>query len=490
MKTLRYSLGTLAGISLLGIFAWTMPDEGETDDRDSQQPQPVAATENGSGSGSSGSDCKPCLAHKSWFKEPTGLPNALKRMLRTAEDFPNANNCDFHQWAWKTFLVLMSPAHPNDPNGPRIFEGLADPDDLFRPDGPKQGYPGRPKGDGPDYFLNQAGPNDNVLVDQKKQLVYFSVFLNKTYWNFVVENKYYKLSKLESADNSDAEFPVGTLELKVSWRVVSEGPKVYIEDAEKSYYVIDAKVPNYAVRNNRVVATGGTRAVKLAMVGMHVAGVVKDNPEFIWATFEQLDNAPNFKAKAPFPASVSLPATTGPFGGKGPWSLYKVGTPSNETNIFDTSAPTAPANITRLDPWGGGPICNTTQIIALNKEVWAELPANRQLLKNYFEVGAIWTNGVLPLNDAGFPPVGPSGALIGSFNADNPQAGLANTTMETFTQIQNCFYCHNAGFHTVQVLQSDGTQKAQIVKAKPLNLSHFVVNYQAEQQLKNKKGGK
>ena len=77
----------------------------------------------------------------------------------------------------------------------------------------------------------------------------------------------------------------------------------------------------------------------------------------------------------------------------------------------------------------------------------------------------------------------PAETLKGSFRADDPQAGLANTTMETFTQFQNCFYCHNAGEHTAQVLQPDGTQKAVSIAAKPLNLSHFVVNYQAEQQL-------
>ena len=410
-----------------------------------------------------------CPADEEWFAGPT-------TDFPIDKDFQGNSNCAFHQWAWHTFLALMSPADTSDLNGARVFEKLAYPADLFLPGGPTQGYPGRPAGGGPVYSLNQAGPNDNALFDQNDQLVYYSVFLNQAYWDFVTEpdNLYYELSKLQSP-NPGAKFPVGTLELKVSWRVASAGSEVYIENADQSYYVIDANVPTYAVMNNRVVATEGTREVKLAMVGMHVVGVVEGHFEFIWATFEQLDNAPNS-------ASGSNPATEGPFDGTGPWSLYKAGTPSDQTNMFDTSAPSARANITRLDPWGGGDSENTNNIIALNKSVWDQLPPSRQLLKNYFEAGAIWTTGALPLNNAGFED--PAATLKGSFRADNTQAGIANTTMETFTQFQNCFYCHNIGEHTVQVLQRDGTQKATTVGPKSLNLSHFVVNYQAEQQLK------
>ena len=73
-------------------------------------------------------------------------------------------------------------------------------------------------------------------------------------------------------------------------------------------------------------------------------------------------------------------------------------------------------------------------------------------------------------------PVNPGDAQIGSLE-------LANTSMETFTQDTNCFACHNGGVQTVTVGDS-----GQIVPAKHLNLSHFIVNYQAWlQQQKAKK---
>ncbi len=136
MKTLRYSVGALAGIALLGMLACTTSDKGQSDGGDSRQQQPVAATSSGSGSASNGSICP---ADPAWFAGPTtAFPDDAK--------FPNSSNCDFHQWAWQTFLALMSPADTNYLDGPRVFEQLADQADLFPPDGdgPKQGYPGRP----------------------------------------------------------------------------------------------------------------------------------------------------------------------------------------------------------------------------------------------------------------------------------------------------------------------------------------------------------
>ena len=50
--------------------------------------------------------------------------------------------------------------------------------------------------------------------------------------------------------------------------------------------------------------------------------------------------------------------------------------------------------------------------------------------------------------------------------------------METFTQNDNCFSCHNGGAHEIAV----GDQSTQ-VGAKHINLSHFVVTYQATQQV-------
>lgn len=460
MKPLH--VGGLAGVVFLGVLACT--------------PSPSQKSEIIVGAGHDASVA--CLADPTWFKKK------LTTEFPDPATFSSANNCNFHLWSWQTFLALMSPANVHMPNGPRVFEQLGYPADLFRPGGPKKVYPGRSLSEKATYSINQAGPGDNVLIDQKQQMVYYSVFANKVYWNFIADNRYYHLRKLKSPEAKEALFKLGSLELKVSWRVAEDldTGTVYIDDAN-DYYTIEATVPTYAVKHSVVVAQKETRKVRLAMVGMHVVGVVKGHPEFIWATFEHLSNAPN---NVP-----GNPATEGPFGAKlGSWSFYKPGTNSDACNIFDDSAPTSPVNVTRLDLWGGGLPTNTSNIIDLNKSVWGLLPAERKLLKNYFQAGAIWTTGTLPLSNAGFPPgVDAKKTFKGSFQLDNPQAGIANTTMETFTQMQNCFYCHNAGQHSVAVLQPDGTQLATTVDAKPLNLSHFVVNYQAEQQLESKKKG-
>ena len=412
----------------------------------------------------------PCDAPASWFEGPT-------TPFFDAASFPpldKVTNCDFHLWTWQTFLALMSPADTSKPAGPMVFEGFAEPSDLFRPGGPSAGYPGSTV---PQFLINQAGPGDHVLIDQAGQMVFYSVYLNQTYWDFAVKNELYELDKLQ-AIATDLDFPVGTLELKLSWRVAADEYRTYIEDQDQ-FYLIDAEVPEYELTSHNTVTVPDpekTRKVRLALVGFHVAGVVEGHPEFIWGTFEHLANAPDGAGK-------NEPSTSGPFGGTADWSFYQDGTPTGQTNMVDSTAQLKPSNITRLDPWGGGKDPNVPNIIHLNQSVWSQLPDGRSLLKNYFESGAIWTNGSVPVNNGGFAPGDSQGRLIGSVHPEDTMAGIANTTMETFTQTQNCFYCHNGGEHTVQVLQPDGSQPATTVGGKNLNLSHFIVNYQAEQQL-------
>ena len=39
--------------------------------------------------------------------------------------------------------------------------------------------------------------------------------------------------------------------------------------------------------------SGKTRPVTIALVGLHVVGVTANHPEFLWGTFEQVQNAPD-----------------------------------------------------------------------------------------------------------------------------------------------------------------------------------------------------
>lgn len=416
-----------------------------------------------------------CKVDPAWIETPS-LPDGDK--------FSPTSNCTFHQWAYQTFLRLVS-TDPDGRGGALVFEGFANPKDLFRPGGPSGEYPGRAAGQALDLLARmaksqttadidsifQAGPGNRALFDQAGNIVYYSNHLNKEFWDFVVEHKLYDVGELNKKEIATLDFPVDALELKAAWRVVQIGDgKPIIPDAEKRYYVVEAEVPTVTLNAKGILQEDQKKRfkAKLALVGLHVAGVVKGHHELIWATFEHVDNAPNC-------AEIPRQAPQGRA-----WNFYDGKATKATANQFFDGDPTAPVNVCLTHPFGGGEDDNKKAIETLNTNVNArikELKGADSVLTNYFLGGAVWTDGTIPVNNGAFLKDDKGkdlGTQLGSLD-------LANTTMETFTQNDNCFACHNGGAHEIAV----GNKSTQ-VNAKHINLSHFVVNYQAAQQVKGK----
>ena len=158
------------------------------------------------------------------------------------------------------------------------------------------------------------------------------------------------------------------------------------------------------------------------------------------------------------------------------WTFYTANTTAlncNQTNatrlvlneVEQTLSPTT--EVCRQFPFGMPPAPtdtldqqNLAAIESLNASVLSQLvPSN--VTRNYFEVGAIWTNGDLqPNNDQ-------QAHLIGS-------KLLSNSVIETFTQIvrtqNNCFSCHN----TLMYNPPDPAI-AEPLQGTNLNLSHIIL---------------
>jgi hypothetical protein len=302
----------------------------------------------------------------------------------------------------------------------------------------------------------QAGAGHEILVDQARQVVYYSNYLDQNYWDFVVNNHLYDLDTLQAGPDTD--FPVNAIELKASWRVaglLDEPTETFIPDASERFHTMTANIPRVSVKGDTISENKDSlRLATMALVGLHVVGVVAHHPEFIWASFEHVDNAPD-----------SLATPTGGTNSQTnePWSFYAAQTPSGGCNQFDDATPMDPASICRNNPWGGGSPENQQNIQSLNASVHEALRQVRPLWANYKLVGGVWTTGEIP---------GPNGAPA---SIQRGSTDLANTSMETFQQGANCFACHNGGTKVVDV----GVESAVIVAAKHINLSHFVVNYQA-----------
>jgi len=406
----------------------------------------------------------PCECESSWF--PHEQTPAPKEGDGSPFDVKNTTNCIFHQWSWQKFLWLTKPV-----NGQPLF---LDSLDVVSPEmarvAPQLGLKLVLSS------INQAGP-EGILVSNPKfvpgkktgDTVYYSIHVNKILFDKAVSAASEINGGKTPYSNLDT-FPVGSLELKVSWISTDAIPQDKIAD----YFVTKAAVQN---SNGKYVAKN------VALLGMHVVGVVKNHPEFIWATFEHKAMAPVYDLKNNSVTSADETlfyekgTTTGLTGitydkqNKKPLTpnkafiLYEYGIPKVlGTNDFMKTSQSEPVNIDNIE--------------TINKCVQSQL---KDVFKNYFYNGSIWldTDGMSAEQQAQMivkskiSSVLPDSLARGSSN-------LANITMETYTQtfrsdvhdinasnLVNCFTCH----------QSQNFDKSRGIGKSPLYLSHIFESY-------------
>jgi len=371
--------------------------------------------------------------------------------------------CEFYVLAWHTFLWLTQP---EGPDGRPRFLNFPGPAETFAAEGVSSErfaarvvpkvltlQPRDIKSSGLSDFnsINQAGGR-GVLVARDGRAVYYSVNVNPVYYNFIRENKYYDPIEYDKAPAAKT-FPIGALEFKYAWRIVDDG-----EDHSK-FFTIKAAVQLLVERDGKVeVDEARTKMVTVALVGVHIAGIVKDHPEFIWATFEHVDNAPDL------PPGMSA-ASPNPVSDRD-WTFYAAGIPAKESNkdnahelrLIDAATQKLRpiTHIFRQFPWGGmWGDANAQNIRTLNDSVRTRTLASDPIWRNYMLIGATWLspNSLEPGKNYGS---GARGSVL-----------LSNSTMETFVQSGNCFGCHST-----EQQERDGVN----LSAKNLNLSHILIN--------------
>ncbi|CAD0005671.1 hypothetical protein [Flavobacterium salmonis] len=379
-------------------------------------------------------------------------------------DTISTTNCIFHQWSWQKFLWLTKPL----PNGKPLF---LDSLHLVSPEmesvSPQLGLK---------LVLSsykQAG-SEGVLIANTKvnsgnnpaDTVYYSIHVDTKFMNkailmaSLIHNKKLPYSNLET-------FPVGSLELKVSWINASAIPKEKLPD----YFTTNA-----AVQNNK----GQYDIKSMALLGMHVVGVVKNHPEFIWATFEHKEMAPIYdkKSNSVTAENEMLFYEKGiSYGLQGIiWSCDKPLTPNKASILYEYGVP-KDINTGDYMRTSQSEPTNFNNIDNINKCVTSNL---KDVFKNYFYNGSIWLNfdGMSSEQQAKeivtrkISSAQPGDLARGSVN-------LANITMETYTQtfkkdlhdinnsnLVSCFTCH----------QSSNFDKAAGGKS-PLYLSHVFESY-------------
>lgn len=362
----------------------------------------------------------PCTADASWITAPNppteiGGPNP--------PPVSNETNCQFYQFAYQWFFAMTQPVGTS---GERKFETL----NVYQPNQQNQCAATKLTGRAniaKAFFVRTPKPKVNdfnsVIPEDIEQATQNPLYDQNG--NVVL---YYVLYSPNECQATSAGFQPNTVEIKTSWRI--------LKTADPAYYTMTATVQGLS-----------TNPVILGLVGFHLVINTQLHPEFVWATFEHVNNAPDCTNPQPTPAAgwsflsndcatclqkngingcsqcnFNNPGAVPP-GGPG-----ITGTPNNVCRVYHDG--TDPGSTTG----GNNNDTNRFNIDTLNSQIagfLSQLPSDSPMSvwKNYTLVAGLWTNG---------------GVGSGVNDAQRGSLEAANTTMETFFQqpSQNCFTCH------------------------------------------------
>jgi hypothetical protein len=425
---------------------------------------------------------------------------------------PTNNDCAFYNWAWQTFLFVTQPSTFNR----AAFLSYETIEDVFGKAATRQfatvnaadrqqrnilslaprGAKRQTQIPTLDGGFKQAGDLDAILVDQNRNAIYYSVHLNSEYARFVRDNRLNDLDHLLMPPKTDPEkdggppanlqFRTGAVELKAAWQIVEPG------DDRSSYFTTRANVPLLKNAAGKIVRDGEkTREVTVALLGLHVVGVIDGHPEFIWTSFEHADAT---GARNIAPAAKANPvdgnSQTQEIGNSGQtYPLFHMGDTAATSNrvpatyVIDEASQKFSVATSVYREYPGSQAQQPSDgerdapfedpaVFTLNRNIGVlfdkDDPSKTDLRRNYRLVAAVWIDD--PDKLVGTPPA-KTFREKARFD-DDVLAGenrMSNMAMESFTQdanaSPNCFSCHDTR-------QSDPVAPGKRLPARRINVSH------------------
>ena len=350
----------------------------------------------------------------------------------------NALQRSANVFSWQEFLALEWPALagvrgvPDTAKsfadlGPRVWETWKEESEVYLSAGaPPKAWNDwerapSPCGDGVERVLFRTEKIDDVLdasvqaaaadgtlpptlTDQRGAVVRYEIRMNRVLFDYVVRNRLFNADVQALAKT--VQFPDGAMLVKAAWREVSAAD-------EKRYHTVIACVCEKDAAGRLV------RCVKrrMGLVGLHVTQKTPSAPQWIWSTFEHVENVPGHAGVATY--SFNDPRC--------PLCPRNRQTPRGTANQMVRSAP-----IPHSDPECALRTAAIDNVRQMNDDVARALRRNGSVFANYELVDTQW-----PLPQSGAAPA-PSTAF-----AVRPVV-LANTTMESFVQpTSTCMGCHS-----------------------------------------------
>ncbi|MFT5684938.1 MAG: hypothetical protein ACI8RZ_005883, partial [Myxococcota bacterium] len=151
-----------------------------------------------------------------------------------------------------------------------------------------------------------------TLFDRNNRLVRYQVLFNETEFNSLVPTAATRDLFPAGPDKGAAvTLPDNSVEVKASWRELCLEKDCEYQDTEGEYYTRDVLVYT-AKPNSKDGANADTcELVTYGLVGLHVAQKTFWAPQWIWATFEHVKNAPYIDTKKKDESGVEETDLTG-----------------------------------------------------------------------------------------------------------------------------------------------------------------------------------
>lgn len=352
-------------------------------------------------------------------------------------DLPdNPTQADAAKFAWQAFVALNWPALAGARGAPDTTKMIGQsgdvvwhtwkaPDEIFLADGGTPapwdqysgGLPPECKAAGadaghfvlrrtskvPDNSANNAielarEAAGGTLTDQHGNLARFEIRMNRAIYEAIVARTYYNREGQDRAGS--IFFPPGVMEVKAAWRQMTSADS---PAARRRFFRQTAWIytPSFGPRPPSCMLG------EVGLVGLHIAHKTPSRPQWMWATFEQVDNVQD------------------PSGSTGPYSFYNPACPpeicppnrSTEKNGVPTPTPT-----------------QVKRVVAIGSAAGNANPDWRQALGNAVPGSPFAYYQLVDIQWPQQPLQRPFG---------DPTPGLvANTTMETYVTESSCLHCH------------------------------------------------
>jgi hypothetical protein len=316
-----------------------------------------------------------------------------------------------------------------------------------------------------DFALDETSQaSGQWLADQNGKLVWYEIRLNQDEFNAIVNNQFYnggiQLTTASTGKNpSGGAFQVklpagcnqggcpnngqptaGAIEIKAAWRVLTD-PSQY---------------GRYLTSQAVLVNNGSCSTAMMGLVGLHIIHKTVSQPQFIWATFEQVDNVPpaspaTFSSSscqcqtvipnACFKTPPGAPVYENCLNRQGKGQTCTPNTPP-PYDVVSAGCTPYPIQVTRRRPISNN---SSDPVVATNTAAQQLITgANPKSVFQYYQlVDVLWSGSPQDnyTNQPGQP--GPQMPLSMSGATPDPSAlPVANTSMETYVQEKTCLSCH------------------------------------------------